>query len=210
MRLTLLLDIALHKPGYMLKKILVLTTLILSTTLGFCQEKGQLLIGGGFFYDMQDQTENGVKTQENFLSISPQFGLMVSNRIATGVVLDYQINNSKQSDANFSSNSTQYSMFVGAFGRLHGNFTEKILFTTQIQFGKTFLLRDDSSNKLQSFATSADVGLLYFVAKRAALGLKVLSINYGFMKDEDIDLDQSAFRIDYNVLNPRFEVVFYL
>ena len=198
------------KTEKMLKNLAISSILVFFSLLGSAQEKGQLIAGGGFFYNSSTDVAQNITTKSRFLSISPMVGLMVSNQIATGVLLDYQIDYSKISDANFTGTSQTYSMFVGAFGRYHGRFTDKLLYTGQAYLGRTFLLKDLSTNKLESFATGVDVGLMYFIAKKAAIGIKVVGIRFEQEKDIDLDLDRKEFVIDYNVFNPKLEILFYI
>ncbi|TXC78651.1 hypothetical protein [Luteibaculum oceani] len=180
-------------------------------SISFSQSKGQLLLGGGLFYDGSTQEDSVISNQTRLLSISPLFGLMVSDRIATGVLLDYRVDVEKVKNLrnNAENKDSQKTMFIGAFGRLHGNFTDRVLYIAQLDLGKVFYLNGFTPHPIE-YDANLKVGLMYFIAKRASLGLNIATLNYSSTKIKDSKIKESNLRIDYNVLNPRFEVIFYL
>ncbi len=175
------------------------------------QEKGQLLLGGGLLYNSTFEGDSLTETSQYNLAAGPFAGLMVTQRIAVGFQsvfrLDYEKTIDKEND--FSTTRNIQAMTVGVFGRYHGNFTDKLLYIGQVNFSKDFRLNGNTPHP-QIYRLNATAGLLYFVAERVSLGINVASLNFMSETQSNIDYKRRDFNLDYNILNPQLEVVFYL
>ncbi|MGB0165279.1 MAG: hypothetical protein ACPF8V_00360 [Luteibaculum sp.] len=176
------------------------------------QQKGQLILGGQLFFDSSTEQDSTFKQTNTQFEGGPLAGLMITDRIAVGVSLAYISDYRVQEDflTNFSSVSDIRTMYVGIFSRLHGNFTEKFIYTVQLDLGKDFRLNGFSPHP-QIYKARAGAGLMYFVAKKVALGMDVISFNGRFENHKERnEYKRTDLSLDYNFLNPRFQVLFYL
>lgn len=193
-----------------MRQVLVLV-LCLVSLIGFAQEKGQLIVGGGLLYQSFNDENQNITTVNRDLAVGPLFGLMIGNQIATGIRATYlsSFQSVESSNPNASSETVDYAMDLGVFGRYHGRFTDKVLYIAQLDLSKEFQLNGLTPHP-QIYNASLTAGLLYFIAKKVSLGMNVASVNFNTFKLESQNINRSSFIVDYNIINPSFEVIFYL
>lgn len=194
-----------------MQKLLATLVITLAVSTLFSQEKGQLIIGGGLLYNSSYEEDSNLKNSSLNVSVGPFTGLMITDRIAAGLQAIYNVDYTEIEDktTGFGSVSDIKSMTIGLFGRLHGKFTDRLLYTVQLNLGKDFRLNGNAPHP-EVYRASATTGLLYFVAERVGLGINVASLNFRSETHKPSDYKRRDLGIDYNILNPQLEVVFYL
>lgn len=196
-------------------KIFLIVLTICCTTFSYAQEKGQWIIGGNASYnsDKNDNETESSKT-ESFI-LSPSIGYMINSKVAIGISLSHSsVNDDRENHFyGYSYNYKTASLSLNPFVRFHKNITEK--FKLYIQPGVFYSSHkveyDESENdlKFKGYGIDCRLGFLYFISDKLSMELSLLSLNYSKLKEDDGELEQEHFAIDYDLTSPNIGLRYY-
>lgn len=196
-----------------MKKLILLSFAIVLCSVVYAQQSGQLVLGSGLHFENTTNENAASKFIERDFALNVQPGLMITNQIAVGITVEFRSNSQKIKykvpPLTGESKSSQNTFLLGLYGRYHGRFTDKIQFTGQLGFGKEFYLKGTAPHP-NVYEGNLTAGLLYFVAKKVALGMDVVSLNFSSYNDKTNEIKNSNLSLDYNIVNPFFRVLFYI
>lgn len=200
-----------------MKKIALIVMAMFSFTWLTAQvEKGSMYVGGAFEINNRNEEEGGGDFKVNTLTIVPNFGYFLSDKVSIGLGIGYShtafkntINDNKTSNSQFLIRpNLRYYLATS---------NEKFYFFGQLQFGLGFGQNKQENGNLtitsksRSFLLSLSPHFIYFPTKRWGVEMSFRGISYeSFDPDKDGNNDrESRFIFGISSLSPSFSVNYF-
>lgn len=191
-----------------MRKLLLLSAMLLVGTLAFAQtQKGQVQLGGSFNFNKQD-LDPGESTNFNFV---PQAGYFVSDLTSIGITL-----NISSSDFEVPGFDAERNLFeFGVFARFHKSVTDNFYFFLQpsLSFGSG---ENDNigggSTDLNTTSIRVSPGAMYFVTPKIAMEMRVGSVFYEQVKETTAgnEVNINNYGLLFNLANVSLGASFFL
>jgi|LGVF01.1.fsa_nt_gb opacity protein-like surface antigen len=198
-----------------MKKLLYTSALlvILSVTANAQLTEGNIILGGDVKFTYSDAESGSYRVEDKSLSISPQFGWMVNDKIAFGFKGKYEhVLRTNSSYGSYTDDQTIYGL--STYLKVHNNITEKFLWYYEAELGMSRVKYEDEydgeSDKIDFVNAAVNVGIMYFVTTKLSIDLGLFNINYSksLKNDKEININDINFGLD--LVNPKLGIKFYL
>ncbi len=173
-----------------MKKTILLALIVLISNSAFCQiTKKSRIIGGSLdFYgeNLKNDSTNGVSNQ--YLKLSPNYGIYLSKTTAIGINLDF-----------YTAKNTRRTIQITPFIKISKEINEKFYGMSRLDFN----IRPNKkieSNKFASYGISWSPGIEYFLNNHWAISTTLANVSFNYsIQTPDNRANSRETKLTYNI-----------